>query len=428
MNGRCETDPLDRAVDVCDSCYGEFCKACLVLPKGRRHPICTHCTLALSGVRGHATVQQRGDKRTAKQRRSELQAAAAEPADDKVFRFFDADTEPVGSEAEGSGRKAGRRTNRRDRRGRPAPGGQNPGPKPGTAPLPMPAEVAAAAAALKAAATGGTDEGQAGAAGVDHGPGAEPADPTELVTVTRAVARLEELRRQGTPPVGSPVPPVPERAGGDVARSDAEGPAAADTGDGPIPGDGTDGPADAEKTAAGRMVAAEEAAAATGSEATPRKAGPPPKPKVAAAPRPDRRRPEGADREGRPPTAPMVGEVRTIGGRRGSDQAPPPQPARPRPAAAAGSSKAVAATVTQERRPAPGEAGLEDDDLVDVGEALSGVERFDARQPPPAPAGAGEGRKADTDSQGNWIPPILRGMAPDAREAKTNLPRRKRGS
>lgn len=410
MNGRCETDPLDRAVDVCDSCYGEFCKVCLVLPKGRRHPICTHCTLALSGVRGHATVQPRGDRRTVKQRRAELQAAAAEPADEKVFKFFDADAEPAAAGTDGAGQKAGRRGNRRDRKAKAPVAEPGRGPKPGTAPLPMPAEVEAAAAALKAAAAGEPAQ--------PNQP-TEPADPTELVTVTRAVARLEELRRNGTSPTGSPVPPVPELPDNGSAPADGVGANTAPDLDGEPPA--------APDEAAPDEAAPDEAAA----EATPaRKAGPPPKPQPPAAPRPDRRRPEGADREGRPPTAPMVGEVRTIGGRRSSDQAPAPQPAKPRSAAPA-KPAAKAATVTEERgtpTPASGDAAVDDEEMVDVGAALSGVERFDARQPSPGPTGSGDGRKADTDSRGNWIPPILRGMAPDAREAKTNLPQRKRGS
>jgi hypothetical protein len=34
-------------------------------------------------------------------------------------------------------------------------------------------------------------------------------------------------------------------------------------------------------------------------------------------------------------------------------------------------------------------------------------------------------QRHDTDASGNWIPPILRGLAPDARQAKVNLPRRR---
>ncbi len=410
MNGRCETDPLDRAIDVCDSCYGEFCKVCLVLPKGRRHPICTHCTLVLSGVRGHATVQPRGEKRTVKQRRAELAAAAAQPSDDKVFRFFDADTEPDDAEAAAAGRRGGRRTPRRDRRVKGDPTGPGHGPTSNATPLPMPAEVAAAAAELRATANGGAGAPAAAESGSPSAgdgatrttdrasDGVDLADPTELVTVTPAVARLEELRRQGTSPTASPVPdvpsasPVPEVPAAEMpaAEMPAAEPTAPTATDDAEPLTGHDEPAD------------------TGPA---RKSGPPPKPRNAAAPapRPDRRRPDGADGDGRPPTAPMVGEVRTIGGRRSSDQSPPPQPARPRPAAAA-------------------TTAIDDDELVSVSEALSGVEQFDTAQPSPAPAAPDKSRKADTDSRGNWIPPILRGMAPDAREARTNLPKRKRGS
>ena len=36
------------------------------------------------------------------------------------------------------------------------------------------------------------------------------------------------------------------------------------------------------------------------------------------------------------------------------------------------------------------------------------------------------GQRADIDANGNWIPPILRGMAADAKDAKANLPKRRR--
>ncbi|MFV0256877.1 MAG: hypothetical protein ACK5PP_00310, partial [Acidimicrobiales bacterium] len=36
--------------------------------------------------------------------------------------------------------------------------------------------------------------------------------------------------------------------------------------------------------------------------------------------------------------------------------------------------------------------------------------------------------RADTDANGNWIPPILRGLSADADEAKTSLPHRRRAN
>ncbi|MFV0526614.1 MAG: hypothetical protein ACK5RL_19175 [Acidimicrobiales bacterium] len=92
MNGRCETDPLDAAVDVCQRCFGEFCEACLVKLPGRKHPFCTQCAINASGVRGSEPATLRGDRRTAKARRRALQEARpGRPA----FQFFDeVPTEP----------------------------------------------------------------------------------------------------------------------------------------------------------------------------------------------------------------------------------------------------------------------------------------------------------------------------------------------
>ena len=89
MNGRCETDPLDRAVDVCDSCYGEFCAPCLVTVKGRRRPYCQECATIAAGLRGSAKPELRGSRRTARKRRAEL--AAANTDNESVFSFFDDD-------------------------------------------------------------------------------------------------------------------------------------------------------------------------------------------------------------------------------------------------------------------------------------------------------------------------------------------------
>ena len=83
----------------------------------------------------------------------------------------------------------------------------------------------------------------------------------------------------------------------------------------------------------------------------------------------------------------MIGEVRTIGGRRSSDvNDPTPTPEMEAAAVAA-----------------------------DAGER-NAIEAFDADRP----------ASADRDAQGNWVPPILRGMAPDAREKKDALPHRRR--
>lgn len=101
MNGRCETDPFDQAIDVCSSCYGEFCQACLIRTKGRKHPLCRECTIVASGLRVGAKPAVRGDKRTADERRKVLKAAPIE----QKFQYFDmnpASETSVGSPADGS--------------------------------------------------------------------------------------------------------------------------------------------------------------------------------------------------------------------------------------------------------------------------------------------------------------------------------------
>jgi len=73
MNGRCETDWIDHAVDVCDRCYGEFCSTCLMELPGRKHPLCLDCALTRSGARqSRSRKPARGAKASAKKRRKEL--------------------------------------------------------------------------------------------------------------------------------------------------------------------------------------------------------------------------------------------------------------------------------------------------------------------------------------------------------------------
>ncbi len=86
MNGRCETNPLDQAINVCGTCYGDFCDACLVTLKGRKHPTCKECALIVSGVKGSAKPEIRGSRRTAKERR---EAYKSLPPEEKVFEYFD---------------------------------------------------------------------------------------------------------------------------------------------------------------------------------------------------------------------------------------------------------------------------------------------------------------------------------------------------
>lgn len=87
MSGRCLTDPLDPADDVCDICYGEYCQEHLVHAKGRRHPICLQCALRLSGVRSGDKAPRNGNPKTVKRRRHELKNDANKQRPD--FIYFD---------------------------------------------------------------------------------------------------------------------------------------------------------------------------------------------------------------------------------------------------------------------------------------------------------------------------------------------------
>jgi hypothetical protein len=88
MAARCEIDPLDTAVEVCDHCGGRFCGDHLVWPGGRnRPPLCKPCAVAASGVRTTAARGRRRPPRQIKRRRQQLRAElqadlAAAPADE----------------------------------------------------------------------------------------------------------------------------------------------------------------------------------------------------------------------------------------------------------------------------------------------------------------------------------------------------------
>ncbi len=89
MNGRCDNDPLDVADDICDICGGEFCTACVIWPRGQsKPPVCKTCALKNSGLRGTAKTERKASRRDAKKRREELIETRHERIDGK-FKFFD---------------------------------------------------------------------------------------------------------------------------------------------------------------------------------------------------------------------------------------------------------------------------------------------------------------------------------------------------
>lgn len=105
MNGRCETDPFDQAINVCGLCYGEFCQSCLVSVRGRKHPLCKDCAILSAGLRAGAKPASRGSRKTAKARRQAL----AEAPRQEGFQYFEPKP-PAGRPTAGSDESASTET------------------------------------------------------------------------------------------------------------------------------------------------------------------------------------------------------------------------------------------------------------------------------------------------------------------------------
>lgn len=394
MNGRCETDPLDGAVDVCDSCYGEYCDNCLVRPKGRRHPVCTDCALIASGVRGNAKPKLIGSKRTAKKRREALSAQPDDPS--TVFQYFDSE-DPLDATSTAEVAKKGRSKRRKKKPGdvsadtepdHQAEAIESPQEADGSGSnteraSALPGEgVAAGVEAEEVAANGTTGaDGQTDATDeLDEG---EDADAPS----TSAVAKLMELRKEAAGPHDRAAPSQAEPTADEAATAASADMATSNT-DKPVDDadaattDNDDGPnSSGEVEAEAAPIDSDESASATASS--------------------DNRRTTDQAGFAQPTTAPMIGEVRTIGGRRSDDVQESQDPLATKAPAVVGAGAKQ------------GESGH------------NGIEEFDAERPAEKPTGT-DGSGADTDDGGNWIPPILRGMATDAREASANLPHRRR--
>ncbi len=388
MNGRCETDPLDQAVDVCDSCFGEFCHACLVRPKGRRHPVCTDCALIASGVRTGAQPERRGSKRSVKKRREALKENAT--SETKVFEYFD--TEPSADTAatsESDGQTKPESTDPAEKLDPATESGIE------TASEPMePMGDAASSTETSITSAEGAEEA-AGLPGDLPGPPAGTAPAGAEEPTTPAVARLNEIRQS-----------TEQDQRGSQATTETETGSGAGPGPGAVP-ETANGKAGLVETPVAKSTEICETDPVRGSEG--QKPARKPRPPVAT---PRRRQADQAEgdqtRAPQQATAPMIGEVRVTGDRRRAEDVEPEPPPSADP---------VAAEV--------GDAA--------GSEGRNAVDRFDTDQPPGGSAAATDGdgggtiaRKADTDATGNWIPPILRGMAPDAREAKASLPQRRK--
>lgn len=530
MNGRCETDPLDRAVDVCDSCFGEFCDNCLLRPKGRRHPVCTECALIASGVRRPLEPRILGAKRTAKKRRAALKKQDGEET--PVFEYFDAGDplDVVEPPVEGKKRKKSTAPDEpvdaepedelTEVESHQAAGGlqlkieQASALDPDAATAEQsstPAEAAAATdddeprAEVDADAAESTETSEPAESPETSGAQAEGDDEASTTESTSAIKKLAELRKRSSDREPAPAPEATRTEPGDTG-SPAE-PAVATTEPAPQapapeprpepavaatpeparsepetvvtstapdlePAVATAATADPSPEAQG----ADEAVGVNDSEAAsaehdapsipdetvsrsidtpapersprpaPRRAAARPKPERPAVSYPGaerrRRKTDGPGDVERPKTtAPMIGEVRTIGSRRSTDVPEPETPAADldtagfdETAGLVGSADGAHNAIAEFDAGQPATAGPTPS-VPTERRAATAAERADQESGPAAgpnalvnagnPAGSGPG-KADTDAEGNWIPPILRGMAPNVREAKADLPKRNR--
>ena len=444
MNGRCETDPLDRAIDVCDRCFGEFCETHLVRPKGRKHPFCNDCALSASGVRGSAKVELRGDRRTAKQRRKELREAEAALDDEHVFEFFEyePDDECIPDDDE--------RTPIPDLE--PAARGDRSSPTTAGTPTSRAAVADEPAADQHDDHSDDRDEPADGASG-------DPI-PLEDTPATPAVAQLERLRREAEaranevdtePPeqtetaepattslverFAEPLPPPPNRPLPNRQSTRPQVPSS-DRGTRPGRRRRRHRRHDSRRHDSRRHVVRR---ARGGSAAA------------------------DADSRPRRPTAPMIGEVRHITGRRATDQSRPTDPSGGGGPVGDHGGNATGANSVGASLPGTG-GTLNAVDGFDADRqhesphsastspaphgpprAVGGDDRIDAGSNDEArpdtvddgpherestssgtTSGDDEVKRADVDDRGNWIPPILRGMAPNAATAKDDLPQRSR--
>jgi hypothetical protein len=73
----CVRHPFEHSENLCSHCGLEFCRDCLVHPRGsRKVALCVQCALAASGVRTNAAIQPTLSKRELKKRIKERQEEA----------------------------------------------------------------------------------------------------------------------------------------------------------------------------------------------------------------------------------------------------------------------------------------------------------------------------------------------------------------
>ncbi len=89
MNGRCTADPLDHADDICEYCGDEFCRSCLITTRNGKGPkVCRGCAISNSGISGARSSKSRVSKSHIERAREALEEAKS-TRQAKTFQFFD---------------------------------------------------------------------------------------------------------------------------------------------------------------------------------------------------------------------------------------------------------------------------------------------------------------------------------------------------
>ena len=111
----CIRHPFLLSENLCGRCGAEFCRECLVFPRGQKLPLCVTCAITASGVRSNATpgVSKREIRARAKARSEEIEALAP-PALPEIANpvppgWAFAETDELARKPEPTGRRAGRR-------------------------------------------------------------------------------------------------------------------------------------------------------------------------------------------------------------------------------------------------------------------------------------------------------------------------------
>ncbi len=443
VNGRCKTDPLDRAEDICEACGDSFCGSCLVFPRGRKKPpVCKECALANSGLRGSGTGSTLS-KREWKKRRKDLQEALeAAPPDEPAMQFF----ELVETTASARGAMNGAASNGAAVTNTEVSedvatgllGGISLATRFGA-----PEEFAGLEDQLADSPAGEPDSQALEQTLPDSPPTQDPAEipapQPAAPSIPSATAResatelLEKLKASKSEPAAE----VQTQPGLEVqTQPGLDHPAFANTGPAPLANSQYPSPtAPAGSKAPGIDLEIDPFSAGEAKQtAVPSPVAPQPPPQPQPQPQPPVSQAEAvsfnrsADEEARETAAPSTHQAATNGSQPSqptpvwTPPAPPPKGTRlnqtssaPAPAVPVAPAAPVAAVQITPTEVAPVQVAPTE---------VAPVAPPPAAQPA-APTNQPSAQKADTDATGNWIPPILRGMAPQTEREATPLPKRR---